>query len=474
MIASGGMASVHIGRLVGPVGFARTVAIKRLHQNFANDPDFVAMLLDEARLVSRVRHPNVVPTLDVCSEGRELLLVMEYVLGESLAQLLRQARATNRPAPIPVIADIMVGVLEGLHAAHEATSPHGEPLGIVHRDVSPHNILVGADGVARVLDFGIAKAAGRLQETRDSQVKGKLRYMPAEQLLGRPVSRASDVYSAGVVLWEALAGRRLLDGESEEEVMFRVVNAKFPRPSEFRADIPRGLDDIVMRALERAPEARFATAKAMASALEAAVPPVTRSAVSDWVLLTAGPEIRKREERVAAAERSSGAPTAQNDPGSQRTKVVAIDRRSHSSLENSTLHHAGSVSRSVSPSSAPERSRRRRRMALPIASGLLLAALGGVFARSTLQSASREVASAVTSGAIAPLSSASPPVDSALSPKDIASAVAPREPVPPPSAAQPVAPASAGSKPVRRVAPRQSSSKVPRRVDSADRLYRRD
>ena len=198
-IASGGMASVHLGRLMGPVGFARTVAIKRLHETFAHDPEFVAMFLDEARLAARIRHPNVVPTLDVVAEQQELLLVMEFVAGESLSLLLKNARARDVPPPIPVLVDVMIGVLHGLHAAHEAKSEKGEPLDIVHRDVSPQNILVGTDGVARVLDFGVAKAVGRAKHTREGQLKGKMQYMPPEQITGKSVTRSVDIYAASVV-----------------------------------------------------------------------------------------------------------------------------------------------------------------------------------------------------------------------------------------------------------------------------------
>jgi len=164
MLASGGMATVHLGRLIGPAGFSRTVAIKRLHDQFASDPQFVSGLLDEARLTARIRHPNVVPTLDVVATGEQVLLVLEYVQGESLSRLLASSNERGERVPLPIVVSIIAGVLHGLQAAHEATSDKGEPLHIVHRDVSPQNVMVGVDGVARVLDFGVAKAVGRLQD----------------------------------------------------------------------------------------------------------------------------------------------------------------------------------------------------------------------------------------------------------------------------------------------------------------------
>ena len=207
-IASGGMASVHFGRLLGAVGFSRTVAIKRLHPHLAEDPEFLATMIDEARMAARIHHPNVVPTLDVVSADGELLVVMEYVRGESLSRLLRAEVGSGRRVPLPIASAIVIGALHGLHAAHEATSDRGTPLGIVHRDVSPQNLLVGIDGLARVIDFGVAKAAGRLQTTRDGVLKGKMAYMAPEQLAGREAPRAADVYGMGVVLWETLAGTR--------------------------------------------------------------------------------------------------------------------------------------------------------------------------------------------------------------------------------------------------------------------------
>jgi serine/threonine-protein kinase len=210
-IASGGMAMVHLGRLRGSAGFARTVAIKRLHAQFARDPEFVSMFTDEARLASRIRHPNVVQIYDVESQDGELYLVLEYVSGVSLTTLVGPSAENAGPLPPAIAVALAVGVLDGLHAAHEARDGSGRPLQIVHRDVSPHNVIVGADGLPHLLDFGVAKALGRSYVTRDGELKGKVPYMSPEQLRGEAVTRAADVFSASATLWEMLTGRRLFD-----------------------------------------------------------------------------------------------------------------------------------------------------------------------------------------------------------------------------------------------------------------------
>jgi serine/threonine-protein kinase len=306
-IASGGMATVHFARLLGVVGFAKTVAIKRLHPQLAKDPEFVSMFLDEARLAARIRHPNVVSTLDVVALHGELFLVMEYVQGESLRGLVRAASRAGESIPVSVVGTILVGSLHGLHAAHEASSERGEPLGIVHRDVSPQNILVGVDGVPRVLDFGVAKAAGRAQTTRDGQLKGKLAYMSPEQLMARGVTRATDIFAASVVLWEALTGQRLFGGESEGEVVKKVLDACVEPPSRFVRGLSPEVDAIVLRGLARDPADRFATAREMARALERSMPLAPASDVGEFVERMAGPALAERAGQIAEIE--SGSPS---------------------------------------------------------------------------------------------------------------------------------------------------------------------
>ena len=304
-IASGGMATVHLGRLVGPAGFSRIVAIKRMHKHFAKEPEFVSMFLNEARLASRIQHPNVVPTLDVIAQEDELLLVMEYVQGESLSKLLRAATQEGGQLDPALVSTVMAGALHGLHAAHEARDAMGEPLNIVHRDVSPQNILVGVDGVARVLDFGVAKAATRLHTTRDGQMKGKLAYMSPEQLNAGAIDRRADVFAAGVVHWEALTGRRLFTGNDVGEVTGRVLSGTIHPPSAMVPDLGDELDDVVMRALERDPARRYATARDYAIAVESAAPMMLTRQVGEWVEQLGATTLRQRSAKVAELERQT-------------------------------------------------------------------------------------------------------------------------------------------------------------------------
>jgi eukaryotic-like serine/threonine-protein kinase len=306
-IASGGMASVHFGRLSGPAGFSRVVAIKRLHPNFAKDPEFVTMFLDEARLAARIRHPNVVPTLDVVAIAREIFLVMDYVHGQSLAKLWRAVRAANKPTDPRIVATVMGGVLHGLHAAHDAKGERGELLEIVHRDVSPQNILVGVDGVARVLDFGVAKAAGRVQMTRKGDIKGKIAYMPPEQLNGETVTRQTDVYAAAVVTWEMLTGKRAFTGKHEGAVVSAILAEPLSPPSKVAPHVPPAFDDVVMRGLHRNPARRQATAKELALDLERCSGIVSMSDVGAWVEVSAQADLARRALCIAAIE---GAPPA--------------------------------------------------------------------------------------------------------------------------------------------------------------------
>ncbi len=265
-IASGGMATVYLGRKCGIGGFERLVAIKCCHPHLRRDPAFVTMFLDEARLAARIHHPNVVATLEV-SDDDALYFVMQYVEGMSLADWLSRLFPQNQRIAEGLLLRVMIDGLAGLHAAHELRDHDGQSFQLVHRDVSPQNLLIGLDGVTRIADFGIAKAESRATRTRTGQVKGKTGYMPPEQILGEPLDRRADVYAAGVILWEALVGRRLFDGDSDAATINQVLNNAVPPPSTV-TNCSSVFDAIVQRALQFQPDDRYATAEHFAEALE--------------------------------------------------------------------------------------------------------------------------------------------------------------------------------------------------------------
>ena len=308
-IGVGGMASVHIGMLTGAVGFRRMVALKQLHSRFIHDPDFVAQFINEARLAARIHHANVVQTLDVVWTGKQLMLVLEYVDGDTLNRVLRSAFERRQQVPIEVACSIATGLLHGLHAAHEVRDEEGVPLDIVHRDVSPQNILIARDGVARVLDFGVAKALAQSPNTQSGLLKGKFGYMAPEQIMRGQVDRRADVFAAGVVLWETLTCRRLFQASKNiEQAMSRVISAEIPPPSAFRPTIPRELDAIVMKAMERDAEKRFQSAEELAVALEEGVSVASPHLVKTWFGPLASPELAQRAELIRGINKRYGTP----------------------------------------------------------------------------------------------------------------------------------------------------------------------
>ncbi|HMJ15388.1 MAG TPA: serine/threonine-protein kinase, partial [Polyangiaceae bacterium] len=394
--------------LLGLKGFARTVAIKQLHPQFARDPEFVSMFLDEARLAARIHHPNVVAPLDVVALDDEIFIVMEYVHGEALFRLMRLSGSD--PLPPAIASSVMIQVLLGLHAAHEAADERGQALAIVHRDVSPQNILVGEDGVARIVDFGIAKAARRVHSTGDRKLKGKLGYMAPEQLRLEETDRRADVFSAGVVLWEMLTGSRLFPYDEPAKVVAEMLEFR-PQPIGQVAPAASAFDSLLLRALQPEPEERFQSSREMAMALEAVCAPAGVLEVAAWVARTAGSALRQRAAWVADAENQTpgnltlakGLPRAASTPladGSGRP-LSFIDSTQPFALDAS----AGSAGSRSSEASRPSVSAapRRKRPALWVAlasAGALLTLAGVALLRGPLSG--DEPASVVVLPATAP------------------------------------------------------------------------
>lgn len=267
-LASGGMAAVYVARALGVAGFERLVAIKVLHPHLAYEEEFVSMFLDEARLAARIRHPNVVPTLDISdTEGDGFFLVMQYIEGDHFGSLLGHAARGGERIPARATVRIVLDALGGLGAAHELTDEFGDPLKLVHRDVSPHNVMVSIDGSAHLTDFGVAKAEKRLSSTRAGQFKGKLAYMAPEQASTGFADQRSDLFSMGIILWEALTGRRLFRAENNAATLTKILHEAIPLPSELWDDL-HAYDDLMAKVLHRDADQRFQTADEFADALE--------------------------------------------------------------------------------------------------------------------------------------------------------------------------------------------------------------
>ncbi len=269
-LGTGGMATVYEAKALSVGGFSRRVAIKYLHPHLLRDEQFVQMFLDEGRLAAQIHHTNVVAVLDLVHEPDRMYMVSEFVEGDQLLGLAKSAREGGSGIPAPVALRIMLDALAGLHAAHELTADDGTPLRIVHRDVSPHNILVGADGITRIVDFGIAKAEERISTTRDGIVKGKLSYMAPEQPDDLPVDRRADIFSAATVLWECLTGQRLFPGRTDREVLQALLHRPIPHARDVVPGLPASLDEVLARGLARDADARYTLAAEFAQALEGA------------------------------------------------------------------------------------------------------------------------------------------------------------------------------------------------------------
>ncbi|MEM6790040.1 MAG: serine/threonine-protein kinase [Myxococcota bacterium] len=300
-LASGGMGTVYVAAVRGAGGFEREVAIKLIHEHLREEEQFTADLLEEAKLAVQIRHPNVVGVLDTGEEADGVYLVMDYVEGDSLAGLMRRMRKQERTIPAAIGLRILHDALLGLHAAHELRVD-GELAGVVHRDFTPQNILVGTDGIARLTDFGVAKAAHRTSHTATGIVKGKLHYMPPEQARAEPIDRRADIWSAGVIAWELLARQRLFTDLNDAAIVLKLVTSLPPPLRTVREEVPGALEKAVQDALSPREE-RYPTALDFARALEAGAEPLGGLAdidhVASFVRVATKSKIAKRKEKIA-------------------------------------------------------------------------------------------------------------------------------------------------------------------------------
>jgi eukaryotic-like serine/threonine-protein kinase len=267
-IGIGGMASVHLARMDGPGGFQKWVAIKKIHPHLVEDESFVQMFLDEARVAARISHPNVATVFDLGKHDDTYWIAMEYLHGEPLREVMRRTEELGTAMPPEIACRVIADAAEGLHAAHELLGKNGEKLGLVHRDVTPHNLFVTYDGVTKVVDFGIAKFSSRMSHTRAGTLKGKLAYMSPEQVHGEGIDRRTDIFALGVVLWELTTGQRLFRMESDLDTLAKVQECNVPRPSTLIRGYPVDLEKIVMKALAKNRGERFRTARELSRALQ--------------------------------------------------------------------------------------------------------------------------------------------------------------------------------------------------------------
>ena len=270
-LASGGMGSVFLARLDGTAGFEKLVALKRIHPHLAREADCIEMFLDEAKIASRITHPNVCSVFDFGQVDGEYYIAMEYLVGEPLARLytrVAQLPEQRRSPLLPLrMARIIADACEGLHAAHELKDSNGDLLNVVHRDVSPRNLFITYDGAVQLVDFGVASARERLHKTSTGDVKGTIAYMAPEQLKAGRIDRRIDTWALGAALWEALAVKRLFKRDTTANTMFALLYEDIAPPSKFRPQVPKELDDIALRALARDPDERWQSAREMGQAL---------------------------------------------------------------------------------------------------------------------------------------------------------------------------------------------------------------
>jgi eukaryotic-like serine/threonine-protein kinase len=388
-IASGGMATVYVGRRSGAQGFRRLVAIKRAHPHLIEDPALRRMLVAEAHLAAQIHHPNVVSVHDVEELDGEILLIMDYVEGAALSQL---GPASSRRPPLPpqVAVRILLDASIGLHAAHTLASDDGRPLGLVHRDVTPHNILVGLNGIARIADFGVAKSESHTlgtPHTCTGSLKGKVAYMAPEYVSGKPIDARVDVFALGIMAWEALTGRRLFRGVNELDSMQNVLGFEPQPPSKIVPALGTHLDDVVLRALVKEPEDRWQTAQDFAFALERqarrAELLAMHTEVAEHVRAVVGRDLDERRAEIRAravrldlgSEDAAGVAEPEPPPTPPERTLTLQEEKPQAVLGDATI---GAVSAAVRSSrevtesaivAVPDRARYRRRAFVALAVG---------------------------------------------------------------------------------------------------------
>jgi len=259
-IAVGGMAEIFLARQEGLEGFEKTICIKRIRPHLSSQPNFVRMFLNEAKLAAQLNHPNIVQIYDLGRINDSYFIAMEYISGRDMSRIIPKAEKAGIPFPMIYALRIASNVCEGLYYAHTKTDAYGNPLHVVHRDVTPENVLVGFNGTVKIVDFGIAKANTQIEQTRAGEIKGKLSYMSPEQAMGAQLDARSDIFALGSVVYEWITGYKLFTGENEMAILKSIIDGKIYPPSYFKEDVPESVERILMKALEKDKEKRYQSA----------------------------------------------------------------------------------------------------------------------------------------------------------------------------------------------------------------------
>jgi serine/threonine-protein kinase len=337
-LATGGMAEIFLARQQGLEGFEKELVIKRILPHLAAEVGFVRMFLDEARIAARLNHPNIAQIFNLGAQGGTYFIAMEYVEGRDLRGVWKLCDARGEPMPAHLACFIIAQSAAALHHAHKATSKQGKPLGIVHRDVSPQNILIADSGAVKVVDFGIAKAADSSNQTRAGVLKGKFAYMSPEQAAGQKVDRRTDIFALGTVLHELLTGKRLFKRDTDVSTLTAVGECRIERPSNMREELPEDLDEVVLKSLRRNPKDRYQSCEEFQLALE------------QWVL-----EHKQPSGEAALASFVAALPAEVEKKAAERARKSGSKGNTSAKIQKDEVHTRAQRSRaSVKPSARPE------------------------------------------------------------------------------------------------------------------------
>ncbi len=324
-LAVGGMAEVFLAVQAGVEGFEKRLAIKRIRPHLSKEEAFVRMFLHEAKLATQLQHPNIVQIFDLGRIGDSFFIAMEYIPGRDMSRVIPKAEKLGMGFPVEYALSIGGSVLDALAFAHTKTDPFGQPLNIVHRDITPENIMVGWNGNVIILDFGIAKAASQTDHTKAGEIKGKLSYMSPEQAMGKTLDARSDIFALGIVLYEWITGYRLFTGENEMAILKNIIDGKIYPPSYFREDVPSGVEDILMKALQKDREKRYQSARDMQldilQFLSVAEFSPSNAHLANFMRQLFADEIAQEQRALAVRAQSAARPTPPPPPPAEAAAV---------------------------------------------------------------------------------------------------------------------------------------------------------